>query len=112
MVAWPATGSNRLEKVFWEFYWVNIYYVAHKLCKFVDVDPPQSSIYVIYKLRYPLYSHICYGKIIRSNLMFFISDVWNQFVLNLNALKVPCLIGLLLPPVASEVVIKVTNFSQ
>ena len=40
---------------------------------------------------------------------FFITDVWNQFVQNFNArVKILCLIGLFIPPVASETVIKVT----
>ena len=49
-VARPATGSGRLEiQVFWEFYQVKIDQVAHKSCKFVIIDTPPSSIYVIYK---------------------------------------------------------------
>ena len=38
-----------------------------------------------------------------NKLRFFIADAWNQFVNSLSAqVKVPCLTGLLLPPVASE----------
>ena len=48
-VARLATGSGGLEKVFWEFYWVHIYQVAHNSYKFVVIDTPPASIYVILK---------------------------------------------------------------
>ena len=48
-----------------------------------------------------------------SDIVFFIADVWNWFGQILNArVKVPSLIGLFKPPVASVIVTKVTNFSR